>query len=74
MLLLVDDNKINLQVRKSRLFPRSAMTGIWLTLAQLLCALVSKGRYKYDTAANGLEALRAFQNAHKLYDIVFMGE
>ncbi|KAL8366269.1 hypothetical protein RB595_004846 [Gaeumannomyces hyphopodioides] len=51
MLLLVDDNKINLQ---------------------LLYALVSKDRYPCDTAANGLEALRAFQNAQKLYDIVFM--
>lgn len=50
------------------------MTGIRLTLAQLLCALVSKGRYQYDTAANGLEALRAFQNAQKPYDIVFMGK
>ena len=50
------------------------MTDIWLTLAQLLCALVRKGRYQYDTAANGLEALRAFQNTQIPYDIVFMGK
>lgn len=50
------------------------MTGMWLTLTQLLYALVSKDRYPCDTAANGLEALRAFQNAQKLYDIVFMGK
>ena len=74
MLLLVDDNKINLQVRESRLFSWSVMTDIWLTLAQLLCALASKDRYQYDTAANGLEALRAFQNAQIPYDIVFMGK
>ena len=43
-------------------------------LAQLLCALVSKDRYQYDTAANGLEALQAFQNAQIPYDIVLMGK
>ena len=32
-----------------------------------------KGRYQYDTAANGLEALQAFQNTQTPYDIVFMG-
>jgi len=36
--------------------------------------LVRKDHYDYDTADNGLEALQAFQNALKPYDIVFMGK
>lgn len=43
------------------------------TLAQLLYTPVCKSHYEFNTVGNGLEALQAFQNAQKPYDIVLMG-
>lgn len=45
-----------------------------LILVKLLCMLIKKNNYGYDTAINGLEALQAFQNAQRPYDIVLMGK
>lgn len=33
-----------------------------------------KNKYEYDTAQNGREALQAFQDTQKPYDIIFMGK
>jgi hypothetical protein len=43
-------------------------------LVQLLEAFVKKHNFQYDTAINGLLALRAFQNSQQHYDIVLMGK
>jgi hypothetical protein len=67
--LLVDDNKINLQVRIA-----GCIDATWLSERQILVAYMRKQNQPYKTAMDGLQALNAYMADPGRYRCILMGK